>query len=170
MRSIARTSLAEAVRVAAFIVVVGPLIGTFLLMLQMGLVNSWGFGEADARNYVVEVAQSMVMFAVLGYLMGGLPALISALWLGWRTFLAGDFTRWSAIVTAMMAAFGFVVFSVVIQTPDGRTEWAPRLGDLTLLYLNFATVSVISAIICHSLLRLLGWIGTKPAEEFAKLH
>jgi hypothetical protein len=56
-----------------------------------GLIDGLGFGEAEGHSIVTQFFGTMLMFRVFGYIFGGLPSLISAVWLGRRRLMTGGF-------------------------------------------------------------------------------
>ena len=94
----------------------------------------------------------MVLGGAFSYIIGGLPALIAAIWLGRRTYLDGGFTYRQAVTTALVA-------SAILHASD-----IPNLSlNLLPKYALVASMGVFSAIICRYAVRKVGWFDGSVA-------
>lgn len=118
------------------------------MLAAMLVASGWDGGAKPFA--LVEVLQLAAMFAVFGFLLGGLPALLSAMWLGRRTFLRGGFGYLEAIATAVVATvLGQVLLALLLGERRGLASGA----------LAFLPVGVSSGVICRALLGRFGWIA-----------
>lgn len=137
-------------RVGVFIVLVGPLIGALVMIAVMAGANGWGMATGSPATALLELAQAAAMFAIFGYLLGGLPALLSAIWLGRRSARRGGFGYGEAIATAIVA------------TILGNVLFATMLGEFRNPFtsgVSFVPVGVASALVVRWMLGRLGWIA-----------
>lgn len=146
-------------RVALFIVLVGPLVGTLAMIGIVAVANGWSGEGAERGKLAGDIVGVIALFAVFGYVFGGLPAVVSAAWMARRTFLTAGFTTTEAVVTAIIAG---VAGSAGLSLLTGSWQ---GLGATMLM---LVVLSMVAAIVCRLLLFLLGWIERPAADQDPK--
>lgn len=139
---------ARSVAVAAFVALTGPPVGSLGVLLVMAARSFLGDTDSNGSIGLVELFNAVAIFALFGYVLGGLPAVLSAAWLGLRTYRNGGFGYGEAVLTAIAATVCFATLFLA------RNDWDPFLGALSLVVLT-----VPSALVVRRLLGRTGWLA-----------
>lgn len=150
-----RSRLSRAIAVGSFVTVLGPLFGSLVFLLG-GLVRSIGmlftanFSTADLSVAAHAVFTLVYLVAIFSYVIGGLPALLAGIALGYHTYHNAHISYLRAIVTSIAATLlGTVVLEFILRTRDETS--------LGLLFVMIPA-AVLSAVLCRSFLGRLGLV------------
>jgi len=144
---------------AVFIVIAGPPVGALLLAgplyIQAGRHAVTDL-QPEALHSEFQVYMSVVYLMVLfSHVVGGIQALLAAIWLGIRTYLRGTFGYGEAVLAALVVstiwAFRFGSIEELSNLPRLLNGDLPG-GGLQLMLIG---LSVGSALICRWLLRVV---------------
>lgn len=143
---------------AIFIFLAGPPIGATLLVVPLYFISGQhtvtDFHPNSIQNELESYLSVSLLMVMLSHFVGGVQALLSAVWLGIRVYLRGTFSYGHAVLVA-------VAVSII---------WALRFGNLGTLDIPalltgefgggglppmLVLVSVASALICRWLLRVV---------------
>lgn len=146
------------IRVAAFIMLFAPLIGggLILCLIFATLGVRALIGESNPPSHIQFVAE--IFFVIpSSYVLGGVQALGSGLWVARLTYLKGGFSYREAVITALIVSFAFSVVALAI-----RGASSGPLNNIKFL-LILLVISVASALICRWLIARLGILA--PANS-----
>lgn len=149
-----RGQFGRAWRVGAFILLLGPPIGSLPISsvwIARDIVAGSTGGGFEA---LTDTALLILLGGFFSYFMGGVPALVAALWLARKTYRDGGFSYVQAALTALVSA------AVVLL---------PEMGSLSAESLRFyamvSFLSLFSALVCRFALGRLGWFGGAPDQS-----
>lgn len=146
---------ARAVTIAAFYTLVGPLIGSGLILL----VFLPAALRDEARGIETDFGQFAILLCLFGYVLGGPAALMSGVYLARQALKYGGFSAWDAAYAGLVATtITCALLAVAILMSKHHAE--PPIGVFTLL----VALGAISAVLCRLMLR---WtrILTRPPNS-----
>lgn len=148
----------RALAVVALVVLLGPPIGSLLISVPVApflfAANVSDFSLSGLFSGLASAVMLAAFAAMFSYIYGGLAALISALWLGTRTYHCGTFGYEEAVLVAVVASClgGLAMAMLVFEQPSA--------------YLTFLVMlipaSIVSALMCRWLLGRLGILPSSP--------
>lgn len=150
-----RSRLSRAMAVGAFVTVLGPLFGSLVfviggLLRSIGLLFTANFSMGDVPDAAHAVFTLAYLVAIFSYVIGGLPALLAGIALGYRNYYCSRITYLRAIITSVAATLiGTVVLEIVLRSRDETS--------LGLLFVMIPS-AVLSAVLCRFLLGRLGLV------------
>lgn len=152
---------ARGMKVAAFIALVGPLVGTLLFSAVPAVrLTLNATGTAFSLSTFADVGGVMLFVLVFGYAFGGLSAFLSAAVLGLLTARSGTFGYGvAALVGAGSGIAGGLVLGALTQKQAGFTP------GLAAFLLPFA---LLSSLICRWLLERFGFLPKSPETSLAQ--
>ncbi|MFN3869214.1 MAG: hypothetical protein ACK4MF_09135 [Hyphomicrobiaceae bacterium] len=145
-------------RVGAFICFLGPPIGSLPIAFVMAVHGAINQEDATSLDDLANAGAIAVLAAIFSYVIGGISAVVSAMWLARRTFQNGGFSYRQAIATALVTA-GLII----------RPSWSTLSLDMVERYAAFGSVAVFSAVVCRFFIGRLGWIdrtATAPVAAY----
>lgn len=144
--------LRRALGVAAFILLIAPPVGFWVYFALMSLRFS-ELGAGVSVEALKAVPEAIAVGSLFSYLLGGMPALISAVPSAWVVWRHGTLAYWQAIGFAVVASVLVVLGLQISAYPD--VEWRAVLGMIAFV----AALSVVSAVICRW---MMGRVGLVP--------
>ncbi|NOT70263.1 MAG: hypothetical protein HOP09_02960 [Hyphomicrobium sp.] len=148
-------------KVALFIALIGPLTGTLVFMAIPAVRLAMSATSAAFSLSTLADMGGVLLFVLLyGYVFGGVPALLSALLLGWLTARDGTFGYGaSALAGAAGAIVGGAGLAVLIKSEDALTP------GMAVFLLPFA---LLSALICRWLIGKTGLLRDAAQTSLAR--
>ena len=147
--------------------VLGPLLGGAALILAYLVAIAYSYilyGPTTLPPGIVEsVAGLALMVLMFSYIFGGLQALGSGLWLGYRAWRTGKVSAQEAIVTALAVSVLFFVAFSLWDTRDGVGDFRSNAGA----GLSLGLLSVVAALTVRWLLIKLGVLPRNDASPVA---
>lgn len=157
-----RSRLSRAMAVGALVTVLGPLFGSLVflfgvLVRSIGLLFTANFSAADLSVAAQAVFTLVYLVAIFSYLIGGLPALLAGIALGYRSYHNSHVSYLRAIIMSIAATLlGTVVLETILRTRDETS--------LGLLFVMIPS-AVLSAVLCRFFLGRLGLV-TSTNDSF----
>lgn len=142
----------RALKTAAFIAVVGPLMGTLVvLLIPFASTALQATAETFSLSGLSEIAGLLLFVGLFGYVFGGLPALTAAAILGRIVWRHGTFGYGMAmLVGALSGLVGGLLLTYATQSESG---FSPGFAVFPIPF------SAASAMICRW---LMGFFGVLP--------
>ncbi|MEQ1653377.1 MAG: hypothetical protein ABL897_12875 [Hyphomicrobium sp.] len=152
---------ARGLKVAAFIALAGPLVGTLVFSAVPAVrLTLSATSAAFSLSTLADIGGALLFVLVFGYAFGGLSAVLSAAVLGVLTARSGTFGYGiAALVGAGSGIVGGLVLGVLTQTQEGFTP------GLAVFLLPFA---LLSSLICRWLLERFGLLPKTPETSLAQ--
>ena len=149
----------RALSAMGLILAVGPPAGSLVLSTTLAVVNisesvTRGSFVADLPQLITSWLITTPLIALLSYLNGIVPALLSCLWLGWRIYKNGTVSMAESICTGAAAAL-ICALGVSVITPDFP-------NNLRIWLIFFGPAGIFSAFVCRW---LLGRLGILPSSS-----
>ncbi len=137
-------SRARATAIAAFYTLVGPLVGSALILLPFLPAAL----RDEARGIETDFGLFAIFLCLVGYALGGPAALMSGIYVARQTLKYGGFSAWDAAYAGVVATMiTCTLFAVAILMSEHRDT--PPVGIFMLL----VPLGAFSAVLCRVMLK-----------------
>ena len=151
--------LRRALGVGAFIVAIGPPIGFLAYMVPLALYSA--VTEGPSWEGLKAVPQVIAFGVIFSFVIGGVPALMSALPSAWLVWRCGTVSYLLAAGLAVAAGIVSVIALQVSSYPE--VDWRPAPGMMAFV----CGLSLVSALICRWVMERVGLlpVGSPVANK-----
>ena len=139
----------RAVIVAIAFAVIGPFVAATLLFAPVAVMSVRRAEQLAVSDLPAGLLQLYAFFALWGYIIGGLSALLAGVALGARTLRSGTFGYGETVAVSVAAAVAGSV--IALSSSSSANSFATVAG----LLLWLVPLGVVSGLICHFILARL---------------
>lgn len=146
---------------AAFAVaaLLGPIVGSlpFLLIFMVALAVDAG-EPASLIGFIQTTLGIALVTTLYGFILGGVQALLSGLWIGVRTWRNGWVSYKETALTALAVSLAAAVVLAYALESSAPPQSPPIHDDTLGLSALLAVLSLVSALVCRWLMARMGII------------